>query len=584
MQCSTVLRVALLLSCFCCDLSAQTKPAETPPLQAQPLPIKPLKKVPPKPKLTPQQEQGFRMLKSVQGEAAGLEAVTRSYMLWKISHGYRKADPVKADTTLRRAFFATRGIQDNVLSDGCRMPLVCDMQGWMQSSILIEMLTGHDKGSPERVEKLLQQAIPEVKQRMLTELAKEYLRKQNFGRVRELMDEIDPDNYLFSLAGELMAAFPASRHDDFISIFSQAFQNFRNRSLDDVAPDSYEDFAVLVVRFWRDLPPSLALESANAVLERAKDRDDSKKTHNVSMSLMNGSSMPFESEYEFRLFELLPILKELDPSQADKLLDEHDKARAALDRYPKGMQSLDSNYYGDKPLDQKAMPAVIDVTPALDDDPVKNSEYQGQMQLNDQLLAQMNAITDEMEKDPDKAYQDAMNLPAHGAFDMKGCPRATGLRRVALGIVKKNPTLARTAMNEARRLAQDLEPARQALILAEVPDFYLELGDEDGARSAIKDQMKLAEKLYAIDTNSDDPNLAFKGAWPSTNAWRNCIEHATKVSPAFAEELLAQIPDPDIVGLQRVMYANALLGTEHSSVEIVEWHKSGKQSGMFMSR
>ena len=148
MQCSTVLRVALLLSCFCCDLSAQTKPAETPPLQAQPLPIKPLKKVPPKPKLTPQQEQGFRMLKSAQGEAAGLEAVTRSYMLWKISHGYRKADPVKADTTLRRAFFATRGIQDNVLSDGCRMPLVCDMQGWMQSSILIEMLTGHDKRQP----------------------------------------------------------------------------------------------------------------------------------------------------------------------------------------------------------------------------------------------------------------------------------------------------------------------------------------------------------------------------------------------------------------------------------------------------
>jgi hypothetical protein len=525
------------------------------------------------------------MLKSAQGEAAGLEATTRSYMLWKISHGYRSADPVKADATLRRAFFATRRIQDNVLSDDCRRPLVCDMQGFLQAAILEEMLSRHDKGNPQRVEKLLQQATPEVKQRMLIELAKEYLRKRNFDRVRQIMDEIDPDNYSFFLAGELMAALPASKHDDLLTIFSQAFQNFRNRSLDDVGPDSNEDFAVLVVRFWRDLPPSLALDAANTVLERAKDRDDSKKTHNVSMTLLNGSSMPFESEYEFRLFELLPILKELDPSQADELLDEHDKARAALDRYPKGMQSLDANYYGDKPLDEKAMPAVIDVTPALDDDPVKNSEYQGRMQRNYQLMAQTRTITDEAANDPEKAYQDAMNLPLRGPFDTPpACPRASGLRRVALAIGTKNSAVARAAMNEARKLALDVDPVVQARILAEVPDFYLKLGDEDGARSAIKDQMKLAEKLYAIDTNSDDPNLAFKGAWPSTNAWRNCIEYATKISPAFAEELLAQIPDPDIAGLQRVMYANALMGSENSSVEIVEWHKSGKQTSIFMSR
>jgi len=94
--------------------------------------------------------------------------------------------------------------------------------------------------------------------------------------------------------------------------------------------------------------------------------------------------------------------------------------------------------------------------------------------------------------------------------------------------------------------------------------------------------MKLAEKVYAIDTDSDDPNLAFEGAWPSANTWRSCVEEAAKVSPAFAEELLTQIPDPEIASLQRVMYANFLLGAGKTEIAVFEWHKGGKQSGVMM--
>jgi len=135
-------------------------------------------------------------------------------------------------------------------------------------------------------------------------------------------------------------------------------------------------------------------------------------------------------------------------------------------------------------------------------------------------------------------------------------------------------------MNEARRLVQDADPGKQALFLAEVPDFYLKLGDEDGARSVIRDQVKVAEKLYALDNDPGDPNLVFKGAWPSTNAWRNCIQQATKVSQPFAEEILAQIPDPEIAGIEQVIYANALLGAEKSSITALEWHKNGRCGGL----
>jgi len=582
MQYSAARRVTVVVLCLCCGFSAQTKSPATLSPQVQSVSTAPAKKKPTKAKLTPQQEQGLRLLKSAEAAAAGLSAPPRAYVLWQVSHGYRKVNQAKADAVLRRAFLASRAIEDQPDADDCRVEPACHVQRWLQSEILEEMMRpASDKRDAERVEKLLPEADAEVRKRMLERLASEYIRKGNLDRARQLMDQIDDDHYSYFLAGQMMAALPVSRGEDRLAVFAQAFRNYQSRNLEDLAPDQF-DFGVLLVRFWRDVP-SMALDAADAILERSKDRDESKKAHSVTITLLNGKSLAFESEYEYRLFQLLPILQELDQSKAKDLLAEHDKARAALDQYPSGMQSLDPNYYGDKPIDEKAMPGVMNVSGAVYDDPVTDGEYQAKMQLGAQIFAQLQKVTEEMKDDPESAYQDAMNLPLQSPSHFSSSPRAVGLRRVAFALIKKNPTLAKAAMNEARRLMQDAEPLKQALFLAEVPDFYLKLGDEDGARSAIKDQVKVAEKLYAIDSDPGDPNLAFKGAWPSSNAWRNSLLQATKVSSAFAEEILAQIPDPDIAGFQQVMYANALLGAEKSSIAVIEWHKVGRHGGIFMS-
>ena len=97
----------------------------------------------------------------------------------------------------------------------------------------------------------------------------------------------------------------------------------------------------------------------------------------------------------------------------------------------------------------------------VDDDPAKNSDYQSRLQLDAQIDAQIRTVTAEIANNPETAYQDAMGLPLRRALG-PGCPRASAMKRVALGIGKKNSTLARAAMNEARRLAQDVDPARQA--------------------------------------------------------------------------------------------------------------------------
>ena len=111
--------------------------------------------------------------------------------------------------------------------------------------------------------------------------------------------------------------------------------------------------------------------------------------------------------------------------------------------------------------------------------------------------------------------------------------------------------------------------------LAEVPELYFKMGEADSAKKSLSPMLKSAEKLYTQDTNADDPNKAFKGTWPSSNLWRKCVPAAAKISPALAEEIISQIPDPDIAGAQRISFASALLGISADPTIVSSCHKNG---------
>ncbi len=286
MHYSAALRVTLAVICSCCALSAQTKsPAVIPPPAQTSTPAT-TKKKPPKKKLTPEQEHGLRLLKNAEAMAAGLEPPTRTYVLWQVSHGYRKVDPDKADAVLRRAFSASRAIQDQPVSDDCHMEPVCHVRWWLQREILEDLLRpSSGKSSPERVEKLLPQADAEVKKQMLQQLASEYIRKPDLDRARQLLDQMEDDNYSYDVAGELMAALPVSRREERLAIFSQAFRNYQNRTLEDLDPSDNDDFGILVIRFWRDVP-SLALDAVDTILERSqRSRSEQENAHRLDNAL-----------------------------------------------------------------------------------------------------------------------------------------------------------------------------------------------------------------------------------------------------------------------------------------------------------
>jgi hypothetical protein len=93
-----------------------------------------------------------------------------------------------------------------------------------------------------------------------------------------------------------------------------------------------------------------------------------------------------------------------------------------------------------------------------------------------------------------------------------------------------------------------------------LPELYLRMGDVDGAKKAVDILVKAANKIYEHDTNADDPNKAFKGAWPSTDLWREAIQEAAKISPSLPEQIMADLQDAEIAAFETVAFASALVG------------------------
>jgi hypothetical protein len=115
----------------------------------------------------------------------------------------------------------------------------------------------------------------------------------------------------------------------------------------------------------------------------------------------------------------------------------------------------------------------------------------------------------------------------------------------------------------------------QMVATRQVPEIYLRLGDDEGARDSLDELIKIADKLYSIDSDADDPNQAFKAMWPSANLWRDCVALAAKLAAVRAEEIIRGIPDPEIRAFERITLANSLLGADIPSLSIIEKHKTG---------
>ena len=145
----------------------------------------------------------------------------------------------------------------------------------------------------------------------------------------------------------------------------------------------------LIVRSSERLPAGVVLEAIDKMLSEAKS-DKALPLH-LSMTTSQGS-VALNSTYELRLFQLLPVLEELDKSHADALLRDNTQMQDDLQRFPNGMQSLSPALYGKPPgaKDEGASSSMMSV--GIGDDPAQAGKLQAQQEVRAELERRQDAV------------------------------------------------------------------------------------------------------------------------------------------------------------------------------------------------
>src|SRR6266496_2528307 len=132
---TSILRLPLLiLALSSCGLAQSTPGVEPPNATAV---DKSATQQPQQPKLTSQQEQGLRLLKAAEAEAAGLAPDMRAFVLWRASYAYAVLDSKKAESLAKDSLLATEAIEDPPDNDQCGpIGSAGDIKSWIQEQVL----------------------------------------------------------------------------------------------------------------------------------------------------------------------------------------------------------------------------------------------------------------------------------------------------------------------------------------------------------------------------------------------------------------------------------------------------------------
>jgi hypothetical protein len=513
----------------------------------------PKKQPPPKKQVSQVEKQWCPTIESALAGTPDLEPAMRSYVLHMIAGGLKKCDPGTVHKVLVDAFTATLAIPDteeNIARQGADIAAdkttLLSQQANLEAKqfLQIDALTDLLAEDETKVEALLPQAEPIVRIELTHEMIAKAIAAKKLDRALNLLKQAPSDGFPYGEATNLMFELPAARDAQKQEIFQWAMAADHDYHALVVGGD---DFANLIVRFWKHVAPALALQAIHQVLDGARSSQD-------QISLGSGSAKAsFSNEYDYRVFELLPVLRELDKDEAEKIQGDSQAAQAQLRQFPNGIQSLN--------------PAIRDTPPEKGE-----SSWTGGM-VGQEIgsMLQRSNITEGYESRIAEIVRMAENNPKQAIAAASGLPNSAGsiaphaeaLLKIAGIAWMKNPSYAREALEEMSEALKNVEPTGHT----SSTDYWVDgieiakkISEIDLAKKLLKGGMGEVQKLKSKDTDSDAPNLALKASWPSTAALSRLILAASEISPQTALDAIAEISDAEVRLLCQVRLANQKLG------------------------
>jgi hypothetical protein len=502
----------------------------------------------------PEEEFWCSIIDSATAQATALEPAMRSFVLDAVASALKKCDPGKVRKVLVDAFNATLEIPETEEQneeqwgtyEGSPDPVVVtartklETKDQLQISALADLLAVDEA----KAESLLPRSEPMVRQLLSLQIISDAAHAGQFDRALRFLNQLPLDlGFPYGAATELMLVLPPERNAQKQEIFLRAMASDREAPTLSIGGD---DFASMVVRFWRHLPPATTLAAIRQVLDEAQ-------SDKAPITLRSASaSVSFNSAYEYRIFELLPILRELDNAEAEKLLEASVQAKTQLERLPNGIQSLDPTIR-DTPLKDGER---SDITSAIGAQGLGSLLRQA-----DPNNSRVQEIAHMAETDPRRAIAAAASLPSTASqTDL----RVETLIAIARRTMNSNPSAARDALEQMATSLKDSTASSLKNGLnnywVEGIDISIQIGEVALAQRLLKSGMEQAEKLREEDADEDNPNLALKASWPSAAAFSRLVSAALHIAPQTALTAVKEIPDPQLQMICEIRLAAAGLG------------------------
>ncbi|HEY5028465.1 MAG TPA: hypothetical protein VIK39_08665, partial [Candidatus Angelobacter sp.] len=301
----------LLLALLAIPAFSQSKSSPKDSSKAGP-PSTPLKHA----KRTPREAQAIDLLTRAEAEAAALDGQMRAWVLWQIGLAYQSIDKTKAldlfHTALIAAHAANQGGSAGKPPSSDRVKI--SARPSLPPGLLLERDIARSIVllEPKRTDETVQQIDPAIRTAILVSLLASQQKEKQFDRAMETLNRINAESEIpYEHAIRLMADLKPEQSGELTQLFLTALSSYRNH-----APHSQmrDDFPTMVSRFWKRLPKEIVTQAIDEILAQAAE-DKGSISYSV-VSEKGGSSM--RSLYEVRLSQLMPMLREFDPSAARK--------------------------------------------------------------------------------------------------------------------------------------------------------------------------------------------------------------------------------------------------------------------------
>lgn len=485
------------------------------------------------------EQLNLEMLDTAQAFLAKAPASLRAHACYQAAMAYGLADATREIPELKQCFRYTQELEEK--------------DSALRESLQLRILDALYSKDPGVAEELAPYAGPKARMNIQSRILERLVAGKKYDEAIALVSGLSysPD-FPYRAAADLMVHLGSGRTDDRRTVFLTALQSYR---LEDSASDPrLEDIATLVVRFWRDLDAKLVMQAVDEILDHARKDSKNQSAPMLTIGTAQGEAQ-FSSTYQYRLFELVPIIQTLDPSLAASILDDNPRLADVLKNYPQGLQSLEPTFR-DSPLNAGEFPQFT-LTHRLQG---ADDQGAGEDLMRQRLARESMENTKLATSNPREAIEKAAQLPDTGVEETGRSPRGDALARIALMYVAQKPSIAEEAVKQMLKFAGDYPLLARGFYQLSAANIYLQMNERAEASRLIENAASTAAGLYQRDAMSDHPNRAFKFDWPSAAVWRACVVLQNKVNPALTNSLLEKISDPEIRANAQITLVNIRLG------------------------